>query len=309
MNRVIFFIIIAIALFSLILTISGCFSNTKDHPQPESEQPEIKRVVSFSPNLTQIVYALGAQDLLVGVDEYSVYPEAAKSIPRMGSYLDPDLEALIAANPDLVLVLKTDESISNDLLSLGFRFEEFGNDNLNDIQASYIRLGKLLDREDEAQELASRFTRTADEVESKLSGVEPRTVALVVGRNLGRMQDIYVAGGGNFLGELLEVAGGENVFKNEPIPWPQVGAESLIGTDPDVIIDSTLAKGSSDEEYAALLKDWDQLPTLKALKNDRVIIARDGWFQIPGAYIDSTLLLFAHWLHPEIFPDMPEDPN
>ena len=108
---------------------------------------------------------------------------------------------------------------------------------------------------------------------------------------------------------MMKATGGKNIFADEPVPYPLVGVESLIGLDPDIIIDSTLAKGASDEEYEALLADWDALPSLTAVKNGNVIIAREGWFQIPGAYLDSTLYLFVHWLYPNLFPEQPDDPN
>ena len=308
------------ALLLLLLTATlGCTAPREgedadadgDHGPEELGVPSgfPERLVSMSPNLTQIVFALGADNLLVGVDQYSVYPESAKSIPRMGSYLDPDLEALVAARPDLVLVVETDENIGDLLSGLGLEYEAFGNDTVTDVLASIRELGALLGREDAAEKLLSNFEAARRELEAALSE-EPRTrVALVVGRNPGRLQDIYVAGSSSFLGELLTMAGGENVFGDLPLPWPQVGVESIVAADPDVIVDSTLAKGASDEEFSALASDWHALPSLRAVKYGRVIVAREGWFQIPGAYMDSTLRLFAHWLHPDIFPDEVPDPN
>ncbi len=315
-----------VALMSVLILclFSGCVDNgtIEDSPGmqngtdglvgviPEETIPEIpERIVSMSPNLTQIIFAMNADDLLVGVDEYSVYPPEAEDIPRMGNYLDPDLESLIAAKPDLVLAVETDEGIGRMLDGLRLEYEVFGNDSIEEIMDSVGRLGILLGHEDEAFEIMNDFVSARTEIIRALEGTETVDVALVVGRNPGRLQDIYVAGRGNFLSELLEIAGGKNVFGDQPIPWPQVGVESLIGADPDVIIDSTLAKGATEGEYEALLEDWDELPDLKAVRNGKIIVARDGWFQIPGAYLDSTLRLFAHWLHPEIFPDEVDDPN
>ena len=135
----------------------------------------------------------------------------------------------------------------------------------------------------------------------------PKTkVILVAGRDTGRLQDIYVAGSSSFLGELIELAGGDNVFGNLNMAWPQVGIEAIVASDPDVIIDSTLSKGASDAEFTALQQDWDSLPNLRAVKNNRIIVPREGWWQIPGPYMDCALMLFAHWLHPELFPDESE---
>ena len=256
----------------------------------------------MSPNLTAIVYALGAGDKLVGVDEYSVYPPEARYLPRMGSYLQPNMEALIAARPDLVLVVNSDEKIREMLSGVGLEFESFGNDTVADVLDSIGRLGTLLQCQRTSGWLLQAFERRKNYVTSTLENTPRTRVVLVVGRNPGRLQDIYVAGSSSFMGELLVTAGGDNVFGGLGLPWPQVGVESIVSADPDVIIDSTLSKGATDAEFEQLGRDWDALPSLRAVKNGRVIVPRDGWWQIPGPYMDATLMLLAHWLHPDVFP-------
>ena len=263
----------------------------------------------MSPNLTQIIFALGSSDLLVGVDRYSVYPPAAAELPRMGSYMDPDLEALIASRPDLVLIVETDEGLGDKLKGLGIEHREFRNDTVLDVLESIESLGWLLNKKARAEELSEDFLNASVEIRHALEGTERTRVALVVGRNTGRLQDIFVVGSGSFLNELLELAGGENVFADQAVSYPQVGVESLIGADPDVIIDSTLAKGASEEEYVKLGEDWSAVAGLKAVRNGKIVVAQDGWFQIPGAHMGSTIRLFAHWLHPDIFPEEVNDPN
>jgi iron complex transport system substrate-binding protein len=295
----------------------------KDIPKPwpsnKSEElpisiisPEIaapSRVVSMSPNLTQILFAIGCQDKLIGVDDYSVYPPKAKDLPKMGNYLDPNMEALIAAKPDLILTVKSDDKIKGMLDGVGLKYESFGNDKIADIIDSIDRIGMMLGCQRGSGWMIQSFEGKRAFVETKLKDAPKVKVALVVGRNPGKLQDIYVTGPSSFMGELLIIAGGENVFASANLPWPQVGIESIVSADPDVIIDSTLSKGATDAEYKALAKDWNALPTLRAVKNKRVIVPRDGWWQIPGAYMDSTIMLLAHWLHPEIFPDDVKDPE
>ncbi len=307
----------------LLMALTAVACRGKDGQAPERESLDAvaqtgesgesaetpARIVSMSPNLTQIIFALGADDLLVGVDEYSVYPPAAAELPRMGSYMDPDLEALIASRPDLVLTVETDEGLGDKLKGLGIEYREFRNDTVLDVLESIESLGWLLNKKDKAEELSDDFLNASVEIRHALDGTERTRVALVVGRNTGRLQDIFVVGSGSFLSELLEFAGGENVFADQAVSYPQVGVESLIGADPDVIIDSTLAKGASEEEFVKLKEDWNSLAGLKAVRNGKIIVAREGWFQIPGAYMGSTIRLFAHWLHPDVFPEEVNDPN
>ena len=292
--------------------VTGCGNNPRTETTGTQENVETvmpERVVSMSPNLTQIIFALSAEDCLVGVDDYSNYPPQAMALPKMGNYMDPDLEALAAAEPDLVLIVQNDEGMGELLTNLGLEYRVLANDTISEITESIERLGDLLDRKEEATMLVENYSDALAAVTSALEGVEKRRVALVVGRNPGRLQDIYVAGHGSYLGEIIDAAGGVNVFDDQMIAWPQVGVEALVGANPEVIIDSTLAKGATEGEFDALLHDWDELPTLSAVSEGHVIIARDGWFQIPGAYLESILFLFAHWIHPEIFPDEVENPN
>lgn len=270
-----------------------------------NESPEIpSRIISMSPNLTEIIYALGADDILVGVDEYSVYPPEAADKPAVGNYLDPDLEALIALHPDLVVVVENDERMAEMLAGLGLNYRSFGNDSIREILRSIEVLGELLQRTDEAQDIINKFQSARIEVAENLEGIDPKTVTMVVGRNPGRLQDIYVAGRGTYLSELIEIAGGTNIFSGQDIAWPQVGVEAIIGADPEIIIDSTLAKGASNEEFSALASDWLELETIRAVQDGNIIVPEDGWFQIPGSNLDRILLLIAHWIHPEIFSDV-----
>lgn len=280
-----------------------------ENSSADKGQERVSRIISMSPNLTQIVFALGAGDRLAGVDEYSRYPSAAERLPKMGSFLEPNIERIIAARPDIVLVVNSDDKIMELLDKAKIRYESFGNDNIRDILMSIERLGKILDCAPSSARILQKFEMTRNSLETKLKNAKSTGVVLVAGRSPGRLQDIYVAGKSSFIGEMLEIAGGENIFGDLDLAWPQVGIESIIAKDPDVIIDATLAKGASEEEYKTLADDWKMLPNLKAVKNNRIIIAREGWWQIPGAYLDSALMLFAHWLHPELFPDEVEDPN
>lgn len=290
------------ALLMAGLLVSGCVD------RKPSQNSELMRVVSMSPNLTEIVFALGAGDLLVGVDQYSVYPPSAKSLPKMGSYLDPAIEQIVAARPDLVLVVDTDENLKDTLTDAGLKFEAFKNDTFADILDSIERLGILLNKTETAGQMEARILATRADVVAKL-WEQPRVkVVLVAGRNPGRLQDIYVAGSSSFMGEMISYADGDNVFGDLSLPWPQVGVEAIVAADPDIIIDATLSKGASDADFEALRHDWDSLPSLRAVKENRIITPRDGWWQIPGPYLELTIRLMAHWLHPDIFPYEPPNP-
>ena len=105
----------------------------------------------------------------------------------MGTYIDPDLESIIAADPDWVFILNTDEGIHLDLERLGIRYISYGNDNISDIRACIEQIGHIVDRKDKAMKITTQLDNLCYEVREKFYGVERKTVALVVGRNPGRL--------------------------------------------------------------------------------------------------------------------------
>jgi len=270
------------------------------------------RLISLAPNVTEIIFALDAEEMLIGVDDYSVYPPEASDLPHMGTYLAPNMEAIVAANPDAVFILDTDENAVDMLTRLGINVVVLPGDTVSDTLESIATIGEYTKHQNRATEIIRNYENTVSEISSALDGIDRVSVVLVIGRNPGRLQDIYVSGGGSFLSELIEIAGGANVFGDTGAPAPLIGVESIIERDPDIILDSTLAKGASDEEYDALVDDWSELESLKAVQTGRVYAVREGWIQIPGAHLDESLRLLASWFHPEIFgdftPDGPDTP-
>lgn len=299
-------------ILALILFFTGCTGQPKQSEQPKepekTKEPEKLRVISMSPNLTQIIYAIDADEFLVGVDDFSDYPEEAKTLPRMGSLMDPNVEAIVNAKPDIVFVLFTDENLKEILTGLRIPYREFVNDTVGSIENSIREMGEITGKTENSRALIQKMLDTMFDLTLKLENVKRPKVAIVVGRNPGKLQDIVVCGGTNFLGELINMAGGQNVFAEMPSPWPSVGIESLIAYDPDIIIDTNLPEGSDDAARDAFLSDWKSLSKLSAVKNNKVIVTKRKWFLVPGAHIGETLKLLAHWIHPDLYPDPVNDP-
>ncbi|MFH1677043.1 MAG: helical backbone metal receptor, partial [bacterium] len=211
--------IIVTVLFGMVIT-SCADRSEKSGKEPMQEK---LKLVSMSPNITQIVFALGLGDLLIGVDDYSVYPPEAKSIPRMGSLMKPNLELLAKSKPDLVLVVNTDENLIRMLDGIGINHAEFGHNTTGEVIDCIRRLGDILNRKARADAIIGNFNNAVNEIKAKLENEKPTSVALVVGRTPGRLEDIIFAGQGSFLDELISLSGGVNIFSDAKIRWPQAG--------------------------------------------------------------------------------------
>lgn len=208
-------------------------------------------IVSVAPNMTELVFALGDGDKLIGRTDYCDYPEEAASIPTIGTLYTPDIEAIVALEPDVVLVsTHFDEENEKKLTDLGVNivclYEE------NDIYGVYTMietLGTILNRVEEANVLVQDMKDTFDSVAAAIEGQEQPTVYYVVGYGDG---GDYTATGDTFINGLITLAGGDNIAK-DATSWTY-SLESLLEADPDVIIIGTgmAADFSATENYSEL---------------------------------------------------------
>lgn len=210
---------------------------------------EAHRVVSLAPAITDLVFALGAGDRLVGRTQWSRYPPAAQSVPSVGDGLFPNIEAIAHRRPDLVLLYATPSNAGaiEHLERLGIGTRELPFDRLEHLPAAARTLGSILGRERAADSIAEAFDRW-------LAMADPPVrwrVAFVVAS-----APLITIGRGSFLSELVRRAGAENVFADLPQPSPPVSLEALTARDPDVIIvlggDTTAASLARRSEWQAI---------------------------------------------------------
>jgi iron complex transport system substrate-binding protein len=214
------------------------------------EKPE--RIVSLSPNLTHIIYALGELDKVVGVTLYSDFPPRAKELPSVGGWINPNYEAILALRPDLVILMKDQDTI------FGAKIRELGlktlvtdsNDSVKDILKTITLLGEVLGKGAEAERIVSDIESTLDRIRRSTDGAPRKKVLLVVGRNPGTLEDIYAIGRNNYINELIELAGGENAVENTRLSI-KITKEAVLTLDPDVIIEINHEKFDKEAEIRA----------------------------------------------------------
>lgn len=196
-----------------------------------------QRIVSLGPNMTEIVCELGLCENLVGVTSYCDYPEWVKNVPKVGGYIDPNLEVILGMNPDLVLALPEHQNAALKLKKLGLNVETIRNYDLADIYKSIETIGALTDHEEEATALIARLSARQTSLTRKRA--RPLRCLLTLGHEVGgdAIKEVFIVGNNGFLNELIYLAGGENVYQRDKPHYPKLTQESLIALDPDVIID------------------------------------------------------------------------
>jgi len=263
------------------------------------------RIISTAPGITEILFALGLGDHLVGATEYCVYPPQAKKIPRTGSWMSPNMEAILAARPDLVIVQKTAIHDTKKFEALRLRTFEVQLLGLRDIFDTIRALGEVLEARQQAAQLLRTLERQLDDVRSKVAGRRPSRAMFIVGRTPNAIEGIVAVGKNSYQHEMIELAGGKNIFADSPTPYPKVLHEEMLARDPEVIIDMGAhadATGLTEKQRLAEIALWQRFKNLSAVKNGRVYPISSAIFVVPGPRVAELAREFARMLHPESFP-------
>lgn len=237
------------------------------------------RIVSLTPHATEGLFALGAGASVVGVDDYSNEPLEARLLPRLGAYIDPDLEGLVALGPDLVVLAATQGALAERLALLELRTLVVPDTRLGDVFTTLEALGAAVCRPQEAAALVGRLH--GELTAARPPAGRPVRAVLVVDRPAGELRQFFVAGSDNFLGDLLTAAGAENVFADAPNPFPQVSLEPIVAADPDLVLE--LVPGADEATAAERVALWGRVaPGLPAVRRGMVAALTERWLPVPG---------------------------
>jgi iron complex transport system substrate-binding protein len=245
-----------------------------------------RRIVSTSPSVTEILFALGLGPQVVGVSNYCEYPAEVTRLPKVGTYLNPDAELIAQLHPDLVLIHKLPNGLAGRLSALQITFAEVDRGTLMDTYTEIRQIGKAAGVESRAESLIDSIQSRLKQLHQQSQGMQTPTVVFVVHRTAGTLSNLVVVGRDSFMNEMIDAAGGKNVMALDSLPpYPHIGLETIIRMNPDVIIDLG-DRGDMgpdrDKRAAENLALWRAVPDLRAVKTGRIYSLNSPVFTVPG---------------------------
>lgn len=261
------------------------------------------RIVSTTPGITEVLYALGLGDRVAGVTDYCHYPPDALRKPKIGSYTQPNLEAIAALRPDLVIIQVNPIQLGAKLRALKLNVLEIDHENVERLFASIGAVGRAAGAEDAARQLTARLRGELDSIRVRAAALPRRKLMFLVGRSANSLEGMMAVGGSSYLNELMELAGGENIFRGAVAAYPRISIEEILARNPYVIVDmGEMAEttGVTAEQKRRVVRLWQRYPTLKAVAGGRVYAVAADIFVVPGPRIVDAAREFARMLHPEV---------
>lgn len=252
-----------------------------------------QRIVSLTPSVTETLFALGAGGEVVGVSQYCDYPPSVRNLPRVGSFITPNIEAIAALRPTLVVGPATaaDMREIRALRAMGLATLMVDDGSVAAIEESIVKVGDRIGRGARARALVRALRAQIAAVQQRLRNRPRRAVLMVVGH-----QPMVAVGRGTFLDELLGLADAANIAAASAQTWPRLSVEYIIASRPEVILDGQMGTDPSTPDSF-----WSKYPTIPAVKNHRVLGYPDDPTLHPGPRIGMTLDRLARLIHPAAF--------
>jgi iron complex transport system substrate-binding protein len=262
-----------------------------------------QRIVSTSPSVTEALYALGLGDRVVGVSAHCHYPPEAMKKPKIGSYMTPSVEAIVKLSPDLVILQKVPNQVDASLKRLGMNVLVVDHGDLGSMLESIRIIGRAAGAEARATALTVSIRKRLDAIRARTLALPRRTLLFIVGRTPGRLEGMVAVGKGSYLNNLIEIAGGRNVLADSIAPYPKISLETVIGRDPDVIVDmGDMANTTeiTEQHRRSVVELWHRQGSLKSVRNRQVFAVASDIFVVPGPRMVDAALAFARMLYPEV---------
>jgi len=257
-------------------------------PLVAAEMGPPARIVSLAPAMTEICFALGLGDRLVGRTAYCNWPPGAAKIPEIGGLLDPNIERILRLNPDLLLVAKSGKDLRGQLDAAGVPYMVLPNDTLEDVYTSIAMIGERCGRKIAAEKLIAQLRGRADR---DVVGTQPRPKRVLLSISASRvpMSPPWVVGPESYLGTLVGLTGNEVVPANLGAGYGEISLEQVLKTDPDFIIEVRGLAGEPRVLAADAERAWGTIGDLRAVREHRVYVLSGARHVTPGPRFVDTL--------------------
>lgn len=293
------------AIFVIILFIAGIgisislrqVDRLRPGPKTQSDNSTPQRIICAAPNIVEVIYALGEQDRIAGVGDYTHYPPDAMKKKRIGGTIDPNKERILTLQPDVIISQGKMENLAILCEENGIAFLRLDMENLASIFDGIKTIGEVLGCPEKANTLISGIRERLENIrkQSESIGHRPK-VFLCMGRRAGSLSGLYTMSGKTFFDELLNLAGGDNIFSDAGSRYPQISKESLLTRAPEVILEFCMEENSQLKQED-VLRDWQAMPSLPAVASGRVYLVTDEYVMISGPRVDWTAQRFFDLIH------------
>lgn len=254
-----------------------------------------ERIISLSPGNTEILFALGLGEKVIGVTSYCDFPEEAKQKEEIGSFTKIDLEKITSLKPDLILVANIHvKSVLPKLEEQGFTVLVLDPTRLAQVFGGIIIVGRATDKEKEAEDLVRKLNTKYDSINSKVRALANKPSVFYE-----MSAQLHTTNSDSFIGDIINLAGGTNIAADSKVIYPQFNLETLILKNPDVILLADHGSyGGMTPELVSARDGWSKIA---AVKNKRVLTVNPDLISRPGPRVVDGLEEMAKVLHPDVF--------
>lgn len=255
------------------------------------------RIVSLAPNLTEILFSLGLSEKVVAVSSDSDYPPDAANKNKVGTFWQPNTEAIIASRPDLVITLwfEQQQAVADSLKRLGYQVLTLKIKKTEDLLTAIQKIGAAAGCEQRADALAENISGRLSYLKSKYSSADKPKVLWVI-----QTEPLRVAGRNTFINELINLTGGENAIPPTIQQYPAIGTEEIITSGAEVIIQSAMDIKNIEQQQEAAEMFWNKFANLPAVKNNRIYVIEPDTTLRLGPRLPQGAETLARCLHPDI---------
>ena len=261
-----------------------------------------ERIISLAPSITETLFALQAGDKVIAVTDFCRYPQQVQKLPKIGGYLDPNLEQIIRLQPDLVILLQRQQALKKQLAQLGIQTLSIDNSSLSGIRQSIFDIGLAVDQTAKAEQLMNEFDNALQLLRETVAGQpEPRVlIAIAHSSNTHYLDKVYIAGQQDFYNDLLPFVGAKNSYQDSGIRVPALSTEGLLRLNPQIIVDIFPDAEVYSPNIAELRQQWQKLGNIDAIKQGQLHIIQADYAVIPGPRIIQLAEHLARLFHPQL---------
>lgn len=231
-----------------------------------------ERIITLSPSITEIVYALGSGDKIVANTKFCSYPQDSKNKTKVGGYFNPNIEKMLYLKPDIVLLQKSSIKLSHQLNKLGIQTQVFSLSTLNDIKNTIKTIGKILNTNEQANKIIQKIELALSDIQGIIAN---KRVLIVIGSPLELDKRVFVVGDNFYMDEIITLSGNNNAYKKKGGGQPILNMENIIATNPDIVIILAPYKQQKNLTSKQLISPWLYLPVNAAKTKSIYVLGKE----------------------------------